>query len=312
MKYLLGVDGGGTKTDSVLCEQNGKVVRRCIGGASSMTGQTEEKAYQNIRETVWSVLGDIDQSDVLGVYVGISGGGLEKNKARYRAMLDDFLSNVKNRANGSDAVNALSSGIGPGDGIIAIAGTGSSVFARNNGEMYQVGGWGYLLGDEGSGYDLGRRALTASLKELDGRGQKTVLSAMCEKKAGCPLRELVAQLYRTDSKLVIASYARILMEAAEQGDAAALKELHEAADDMAYAIQTAAGKCRRRGVVMGGSVWKNALYRRLVSEKLGSSYEMIFPTLPPVYGSVVEAAGLAGITVNEKFKQSFTDTLKEV
>ena len=177
--YILGLDGGGTKTDMALCDESGCVISRAIGGAASLTGQTQEAAFGHIEETVRRVTAPIggERAEIAAFFAGISGGGLAANREKVRALFARLLPNARVRENASDAVNALSAGIGRGDGVIAIAGTGSSVFARAKGEMRQVGGWGYLLGDEGSGFDLGRRALRAALYDLDGRGEKTCLKA---------------------------------------------------------------------------------------------------------------------------------------
>ena len=311
--YILGLDGGGTKTDMALCDESGRVIARAIGGAASLTGQTQEAAFGHIEETVRRVTAPIggERAEIAAFFAGISGGGLAANREKFRALFARLLPNARVRENASDAVNALSAGIGRGDGVIAIAGTGSSVFARAKGEMRQVGGWGYLLGDEGSGFDLGRRALRAALYDLDGRGEKTCLKEMCEEKAGCALRELIVGLYSQDSKRVIASYAPLLLTAAERGDGAALRELEKATGDMAHAIATAAACCEKKRVVMGGSVWKSESYRKSVEGALGEGYEMIAPSLPPVYGSVVEAAGLAGLEVTRAFSETFRETLTE-
>ena len=311
--YILGLDGGGTKTDMALCDESGCVISRAIGGAASLTGQTQEAAFGHIEETMCRVTAPIggEQAEIAAFFAGISGGGLAVNREKFRALFARLLPNARVRENASDAVNALSAGIGRGDGVIAIAGTGSSVFARAKGEMRQVGGWGYLLGDEGSGFDLGRRALTAALRGLDGRGEATCLRAMCEEKAGCTLRELIVRLYTQDSKRVIASYAPLLLEAAERGDSAALAELSRSTGEMAHAIATAAAYCEKKRVVMGGSVWKSKIYRESVERALGEGYEMIAPSLPPVYGSIVEAAGLAGLEVTQAFKDNFRETLTE-
>ena len=311
--YILGLDGGGTKTDMALCDESGRVIARAIGGAASLTGQTQEAAFGHIEETVRRVTAPIggERAEIAAFFAGISGGGLAANREKFRALFARLLPNARVRENASDAVNALSAGIGRGDGVIAIAGTGSSVFARAKGEMRQVGGWGYLLGDEGSGFDLGRRALRAALYDLDRRGEKTCLKEMCEEKAGCALRELIVGLYSQDSKRVIASYAPLLLTAAERGDGAALRELEKAAGDMAHAIATAAACCEKKRVVMGGSVWKSEIYRKSVEGALGEGYEMIAPSLPPVYGSVVEAAGLAGLEVTRAFSETFRETLTE-
>ena len=312
MKYLLGLDGGGTKTDMLLCMTDGTVVIRCIGGPSSLTGQTEQEVYENIRYTLNQALVDFktEKDTIVGFYAGISGAGLKTNQDKYREMFSELLPNAEKTDVGSDAVNALSSGTGQGDGIIAIAGTGSSVFARIDGVMHQVGGWGYLLGDEGSGFDLGRRAILSALRMMDHRGLKTSLYDACIEKSGCSMRDFVAKTYTGESKKVIASYATVLLEEAEKGDAVALQQLKLSCADMAEAIVCAGKDCKRKLVVMGGSIWKNELYRKMVKESLPGEYDFIAPDLPPVYGSVVQAAALAGVKTDKQFENNIRKSWK--
>ena len=312
--YLLGLDGGGTKTDALLCTADGEVKARCTAGPSSLTGQSEESAFLQIRTVLTGVLSPVGGLDapIAGFYAGISGGGLEENRQKFRALFRRLLSGLEHWDCGSDSVNALSAGIGCEDGIIAIAGTGSSVFGRKQGAMRQVGGWGYLLGDEGSGFDLGRRALTAALRALDGRGEPTLLQDLCETRAACALRALVARIYQRNSKAEIASFAPVLLRAARQNDAAALAELEASAGEMAHAIRCARRFCGSANVVLGGSVWQDPSYRAAVERLLGQEYTLITPRFPPVYGSVTLAAALAGFSCGEAFRQRIEETIGRV
>lgn len=308
-KYLLGLDGGGTKTEVLLCTADGRVVGHAVGGPSSLTGQSERDAREHIRQALEAAGASSVHID--GFYAGISGAGLETNRRVFEKMFDELLPNADNRRTGSDAVNALSAGVGPGDGIIAIAGTGSSIFARCDGKMHRVGGCGYLLGDEGSGFDLGRRALMAALKCSDGREEHTSLLQMCEQRVKKPLLQWIPELYAGDAKAIIASFAPVLLSAALHGDKVAKREMRQAASDMAKAIEQAGKAAKSRQVVLGGSVWKNEDYRKLVHSLLGDGWSFISPELPPVYGAVVTAAAQANLPWNEDFKRNIRETLSK-
>lgn len=310
--YLLGLDGGGTKTEVLLCTAEGQVVGHAIGGPSSLTGQREEDAFSHIRQTLEEAMAPLGglEAPIAAYYAGISGAGLPANQQRFRKLLQSLLPGAEQGDVGSDAVNALSAGIGGEDGIIAIAGTGSSVFARREGIMHQVGGWGYLLGDEGSGFDLGRRALMAALRCLDGRGPQTTLLAMCQEKAGSALRQWIPDLYSQDTKARIASFAPVLLSAAQGGDEVAMGELRAAAADMALAIRHAGQIAQSHQVVLGGSVWKDTTYRAQVRQLLPGAWRFLSPQMPPVYGAVVLAAGLAGIPWNAVLEQKISEALK--
>ena len=311
-KYILGIDGGGTKTDAVLCDLSGHVVARFIGPASSITGQGVEKAREALHAVVAKVLEGMDEkAGVCACYAGISGGGLPANRKVFREILAEVLPDCAFLENGSDAVNVLTAGIGIKDGVIAIAGTGSCIYARTHGELSQVGGWGYLLGDEGSGFDLGRRAIMTALKALDGRGAAQEVLSLCEEKMGMPLRDYISVLYRSDAKTEIASFAPLLLKAAQEGSVAAKAECQAAAAEIAEAILTADRLVGAKCVVTGGSIWKNDYYRGLVQEKLGKEFKMISIDLPPVYGAVLQAAAQAGCKAEASFEKNFRITLME-
>lgn len=311
---LVGIDGGGTKTDAVLCAGDGTVLSRKIGDASSPTSRTLEEAegcILGILEELLSPYGGLN-ARIDGLYAGISGGGLARNREALHRCFTSKLPNVRNLGNGSDSVNAISCVLAHGDGIVAIAGTGTSVFARRDGVMHQVGGWGYLLGDEGSGFDMGRMALQAVLRARDGRGKPTALTRVCAQKLGEPVWEAIERLYQGGRPL-IASFAPCLIETAESGDEVAADLCHQAARSLYEAILAA-----RRWldmsvcpVVMAGSVWQpGGYFEKKIGDWLGDDFILMRAEQPPVYGAVAEAARLANIPVDAEFQKRFSDTMK--
>ena len=294
-QYLLGMDGGGTKTETVIATMEGEIVSRYTGGPSSVSGQSTEKALATLEDCVLKAIAPlgIDRTELAGYYAGISGGGLAKNREMYRAFFQDFLPGV-NGDNGTDGANALSSGIAMENGSIAIAGTGASVQYRLEGKFTRISGWGFMLGDEGSGFDLGHRALLMTVRALDERMEPSLISELCREKMGMVPDDWTAWLYRQDAKTEIASYAPLLLEAAAKGDAVALQQLDEATENMACAIRTAIRRSGSPRVVMGGSLWKNELYRSKVHKFTGEHAEFIRPAGSPVCGAIVIAGALAG------------------
>ena len=309
MEWLIGIDGGGTKTLAVLCDSSGLVhaVSACEAtNPTSVPRKTVIKRLTGLLNELLSGIGGRYTAEIKACFGGFGGGGIAGNREFMQEQLQLLLPAAVVKS-GSDAVSALTSGIGIDDGIVAIAGTGSSVFARVNGVMNQVGGWGFLLGDEGSGYDLGRRALTAALRAHDGRGKTTVLTALCEKQLGEPIAKAVARIYDL-GRTYIASFAPVLLEAQFQGDPVACIQAEEAADGLAEAILAAGRLIIKpvKQVVMSGSVWQpGGFMEKYIKETLGGSFSLICPELPPVYGSASEAALLLGIKINTEFKTRF-------
>ena len=311
---FIGIDGGGTKTDAVLCDENGVVIRRVKGGPSSFTSLKPADAAANINAVLEKLLdreGGLDtQLDAL--FAGVSGAGVGDNVALLRQYLDDMVKNCKCVSNYNDAINALRSVIPDGDAVSVISGTGSSVFACVSDDMQQIGGWGYLLGDEGSGFDLGRRALMSALKHIDGRGEATSLTQACAEKLGKPVNRAIPAIY-AGGRAMIADFSRILCGEARKGDKVALKEMKEAVHDLAYAIRNGGERLNTtvKPVATAGSIWKDPFYKDMIQEELGENYVLHSTDLPPVYGSCVIALKNAGIKITKEIEENFRKSLNE-
>lgn len=306
---IIGIDGGGTKTDAVLCDETGRVLRRVRGGPGSPTSQPLAQAVGNLRAVLDALLaGQPGHIDAL--FAGLSGGSVGDNAAVMRRELAALLPGCGRLDNNTDALNALRSAVPAGDALVAICGTGSSVFAHAAGRLHQVGGWGHLLGDEGSGFDLGRRALTAALRELDGRGPATALTAACRDRLGQDVHRAVPRLYE-GGRALVASFAPVLLEQAARGDAVAVREFETAAAGLAEAIQTAARFLPEgnKPLALAGSVWQSGFYRDAMQRMLGGDYVFHTTDLPPVYGSFAVAMGSLALSVTGDVEQRFRETL---
>ncbi|HET7056428.1 MAG TPA: BadF/BadG/BcrA/BcrD ATPase family protein, partial [Thermomicrobiales bacterium] len=124
-----------------------------------------------------------------------------------------------------------------GIGVVLIAGTGSIALGRDaNGNTARAAGWGHLMGDEGSGYDIGRRGLMAAARAADGRGPETGLleALMRHFEVDRPL-DMIAPAYRSTEKAAIASLASIVFECAQVGDEVAAAIITAAASELAHA-----------------------------------------------------------------------------
>lgn len=145
-RYIVAIDGGATKTDMVLCTIDGKVLNRVIGGPTNPNDIGFDKSVERLRSMLEELLKNYGglRANLYSFYAGLSGGSVGSNKEKYALAFKEMLKNTINIYNGSDAINALKSGIGYGDGMVLIAGTGSVVFVRKDDKIAQVGGWGYL------------------------------------------------------------------------------------------------------------------------------------------------------------------------
>jgi len=135
----------------------------------------------------------------------------------------------------NDALVALEAGVPGQPGVVIISGTGSISYGRNaRGEAARSGGWGYVLGDEGSGYWIGRAALRAVLRQSDHRGPETMLSPLLLDHFGIRrAQELIHEVYHTNLKpSAIGSLAQCVQAAFTQGDAVAIGILRGGADEL--------------------------------------------------------------------------------
>jgi N-acetylglucosamine kinase-like BadF-type ATPase len=236
-QLYLGIDGGGTKTDFVLADGEGTVLRELRLGSSNPNDVGLAATEELLRKGISEICEGYPRSSI-SVYAGLAGGTTSEVAEKLRVFLSRF--GFARADNGSDARNAVSAGLGADDGVVVIMGTGSVAFAQSGKKQYRLGGYGYLLGDGGSGFALGRAAVLAALQYEDGSGEETALHALVlEKCGGQTVLERLGSFYE-GGKALIATYAPLLFRAVEQGDAVATRLLKEQMQEIARLIRGAA------------------------------------------------------------------------
>ena len=268
-EYLLGVDGGGTGTTCLLAGRDGTVLGRGSAGPSNYLSVGAERALAAINDAVDQAFqsAGIGRGPVAVACLGLAGAGRPADEQRLRELLTP-LQLAGELVITHDAAIALAAGLydPEGPGIVIIAGTGSIAFGRNRaGETARAGGWGWLLGDEGSGYTIGRNALIAVLAAHDGRKPPTgLLAAIMDAWKLQNPEEIVGRVYNNpDQRRQIAALAGIVMEQARQGDAAAQAIMGEAARELAMlAIAVAArlnmDETAATAIVLSGGIFRAA------------------------------------------------------
>ena len=305
---LIGIDAGGTKNELVLCEKDGHVVNRMTAPGSNAADLGPENAAMRIASQVRALV-DGHTETVDALFAGLSGGGAPAISGEVRAVLTRELPFVKSISNGSDALNGLYAGVGAGDGMVVIAGTGTSAFVRCGGVLTQVGGWGYLVDDAGSGYSIGRAVLNAAFRERDGRGESTRLTELVERQLGFNVLGAVPMIYR-GGKRTVASFAPLAFEAADMGDRQALAIVDNACRELRLLISTCASHLKKAPYLASllGSLWKAPRLLEGVRDLLSPDYRLLRPDLPPVFGAAVAAAELARVSCGEAFHDRFAES----
>ncbi|MCA4132404.1 N-acetylglucosamine kinase [Arthrobacter sp. M4] len=256
---VIGLDIGGTKTHGVRFE-DGVVVRDDSTGSSNVQNVPREVAAANIAELFSRIGGPgTDGRKVSRVYVG-SGGIDTDDDARALAAL------IEPHVPGADVTVVHDSRLllaagRSSTGVAVIAGTGSAAWGKNDdGDEARAGGWGYLLGDEGSGYWLGREAVRHSLRRMNqGLPPDELTQALL---TACGLddpNKLIAMFHSAATgRRHWAQQARLVIEAADAGHAASRLLVEQAGQDLADLAAQAARQLRIRGpVVLGGGLGMN-------------------------------------------------------
>ncbi len=233
--YLLGIDGGGTKTAFKLTDENGTVINTVYKGACNPNDSGIENATALLKEGITEVCRGVPYSNIT-MFAGISGGGLTGDNAN---ILSRFFSKFGFFAfeNGSDIENlvALSD---YEKCILVIMGTGFIVYAVNGESQKRISGWGQFFEEGGSGFTLGRDAITAVLSAHDGSGEQTVLTELLSNRLGQPAQTHLSKFYQ-GGKRYIASFADLVFEAADRKDKIALQILDKNMSYVAQKINTA-------------------------------------------------------------------------
>ncbi len=305
MKYLIGIDGGGTKTDSAITDLSGNIIHQTTGKASNFLVVGIEEAVENIfaliEENLFKLEGDF--ADVKQIVIGAAGAGRKEDAQLLEKSFKDYADQQGVHFKGvkvvSDAHIALEGAFPDSAGCILIAGTGSILFGKDEkGIIHRVGGFGRLIGDEGSGYSIGRKALNAVSKESDGRGEATLISELLNAKMNSSSStSIINEVYKEN--LDVASVAKIVIEAAEEGDMIAEDILDEEADELVLHIKSLLDKIHtdKLNVAFSGSLLDNKnFYSALLRQKIKSTLpkvEIVKPAASPVSGAILLAKRLA-------------------
>ena len=188
MSYFLGIDGGGTKTHCVLIDASGNVAGEGYGGPANPLRCGYEVAFASLRDAAAAALAssNIQPTDISGVHAGLAGAG-RRNVARcvFVFLEQEFPSALAQVS--TDCEIALEAAAGTGPGVVLIAGTGSIAYGRNAaGEIARAGGYGPWIGDEGSAFEIGRRAVSTVARVRDMDAPASVLPEMISAALKCP------------------------------------------------------------------------------------------------------------------------------
>lgn len=233
MIHVLGIDAGGTKTVCYLADEHGTVVSSARAGGANLQALGELHVEKVIHDVMEEAIGARDIVPA-AICLGIAGVDRPEDSAVVRGIMRRIGFKARTLVV-NDALVALEAGAPGAPGVVIISGTGSIAYGRNSrNEGARAGGWGHVLGDEGSGYWIGRAALRAVLREADRRGPQTLLTSLLLKHFGVTeAQNLIHEVYQNKVRpAAIGALAQCVQTAFGEGDPAATGILRAAADEL--------------------------------------------------------------------------------
>ncbi len=241
MPYVAGIDAGGTKTVALLADETGTVCAKTRGGGANLQVEGE----LGVEKVLYDVIEGLDTPEPLAALcLGIAGADRPADRQLLRGVLRRLGQRQAVRIE-NDPFIALVAGAPERTGIVVVSGTGSMAYGVDAaGRPARSGGWGYLLGDEGSAYWLGHAAVRRGIRAADGRGPATTLGDRVGEKLGLEVPAgLVSWFYDQQRfRHRVAQLASLVEEAAVDGDASAVELLDQAAFHLAAAARSVAAQ----------------------------------------------------------------------
>ncbi len=276
---VVGVDGGGTKTRVLLADAAGKTLARVEGEGSSLRAGEESSAADTIASLIEAALLKADRVGVRPAVcvIGVAGGGQERaaqalwSSMAQKRVCDDVLVQA-------DATSALDDAFGEGAGVLVVSGTGSSAFARGpNGVIQRCGGWGPMVGDEGSGGWLGRRALSVVAAAADGREPETALLGAILTATECEAPEDLIPWAAHATPAKFATLVPVVVQVASTGDLRANALVSLCVEELVLHVRTLARNSfgdERAAIpvaLAGGLLARGSLIRKRLEQRLKSA-----------------------------------------
>ena len=296
--YIIGIDGGGTRTVGIVTTETAEHLAQVKSGPSNyhVVGEAET---QIVLENVISELREkagIPSTASIRFCLGMAGLGRAEDRKIIGRMCDE-LGIGENRILTHDAHIALVGGTEKQHGVIVISGTGAIVYGINaDGKDARASGWGYLLGDEGSGYDIAIRGLRAIVRAADGRGSSTELTNRILNELELNAPDALIRWTHAASRDTVAQLAETVFDAARATDTIAEQIVDDAADELVCAASSVINQLGFNGtfdiVLSGGNLIHQPMFANKLRHRFAKTQPKASVQLPkhePAYGAVLLA-----------------------
>ncbi len=286
MKYYLGIDGGGTKTEFLLSDGTGNETGYVLQSSCNPNDVGRDRSYGVLRGGVEEILKSAGvAADDAYIYAGVAGAGVGDNAKCLQERLKKDYPHIEI---GSDLGIAIETCLQGEDGLVVICGTGVSCCIRENGACKTIGGYGYLFEDGGSGYAYGRDAVRAVLRYEDGVGEKTVLSEYFRPFfGGKSARDALCEILH-GGKTYVASFCPLVFKGYTDGDKVCGDIIERNLKYAVSLVKDALSVCNNENNILSfiGGISGEELFRRYMINEFGGQCELRFCDEKPVYGAL--------------------------
>lgn len=322
--YVLAIDGGGTKTSAVICDELGNVYAKVVTTRSNPTAMD----VQYFKSTIHDILQNLHQQNpqvfaaIDSCFAGMAGVKEIQAEEVVETIVRQYVRKTAKIYVDNDALIALYAGTLGQAGIVQIAGTGAITMGYDlEQHFHRVGGWGYLFDDEGSGYDLGVQVLRAIFQSYDGRGDPTALSDVVLRYFSVEnVPQLIACIYGEEHpRTVIAPLSKFVFEVATEGDRIALQIIENACKKYYAAIKACyLNMTWEEGdvpvVLMGGVFNREAYFLPKLQQYVQAEeipLQFMAPVLKPIGGAVIAALKQVNVQLGSDFAESFSQNYEQ-
>ncbi|TWT13326.1 BadF/BadG/BcrA/BcrD ATPase family protein [Planomicrobium sp. CPCC 101079] len=322
--YVLGIDGGGTRTSGIVADEKGNIYMQVATGRSNPNTLSQRGFEQVMKDLLLGLKRQNEEiyKQIAVCFAGIAGVDESRRTAEVSELLRGFLPEDAILIVQNDAINALHSGTVGEAGIVQISGTGAITFGINEQQKeVRAGGWGFLFDEGGSGFAIGKAALRAVFKEYDLRGSATSLTGrLLEHFQVEEVTEIINQVYGQEyARAVIAPLAPLVVEEAGASDEIAQRILVNACEEMLQSIET----CHRQlfepdhptTIILAGGVFSDwplfsSIFNGLAKDTLPNVN--FRPTqIAPVAGAVVAGLKSQGMAPADTFVRRINEQIDQ-
>ncbi len=303
-KVVLGIDGGGTKTEFVVASLDGTVQKRFVREGSNPNDKGITTSANVIIDGMHEAM--LEFPSITAVFCGVAGAASGDNAKKLYQKISEKYPSIDLKIN-TDSANLFA--LDDDSDMVVISGTGSVVFVRKGHEFLGLGGWGYLLDEAGSAYDMGRDAIRIALAEEDNGKEHSLMSKLLAKRLEVKsVRGAIGKIFE-GGRAYIASLSGVVFEAYELGDKNAAEIIERCAKRLGELLEL--GKTRynvKPKAIAGGGVFEHHTKIMLSLIKKYTDTEIVVCALPQIFGACRMARRMIDGNIPAEFFENFNNT----